>query len=1273
MHRSFLRSPLLLIIGFTILGLTSRVPAATLDISDGTGIFVADDGESNALTLDFYILSDAYELHDANNIIVLTGNRLAGTSGSGTNTVTVPNQNVGMFLFLLGDMADGLEVKGTDDYISAFGGPGGDLIVFHKVDETGASADGEDGDDTVTVVACEDFCVAPCDLDCGNVEVTDSGSDTNDALYCLGSANNDIFDMQGDAVFASTAGGIQRTIGFSATIDIPNVNAQDGNDSITLRAGKGYVRGGADDDQIHVMGSDDVFDINGESGTDIITVDLGDLGGRVIVNDFQDGSSFNELFVNGTEGRDVLNVLNYQMTTATDQIDFTTGAFVGIEINTRGGDDDILLLDRMNTGVLKCGSGDDYVQTYSATSGGGYYQDGEDGSDTYLFYFDPDPPSVVYQEQVEDTGTGATDVDRMTVEGTSGVESILIKEHASYFGFKRFYYYGVEELTLDLLEGDDTVSVERLASNELIRVSGGDDNDSFEFGTTLLPLTTLIAGSMILTGGYGEDSLVVNDSGSTFGRTVNLSTNFIKGMNLAPLGIMYSGFESGAITLGSGEDGVSVVGNGAPFTIETGAGNDLVSIDQVTTDVLVNLGPDDDRIGVGTSGDLTQIAGDLRVIGDGGVDLLAVSDSIAVTSKTGTLEARRVTGLGTYSGIVHEGFEYISVDLGTKGDQFDIYSIPTVIASIRGGEGDDIIQQLADQQPVVGQWAFDAPDDIGIAQNGRWWIDWGQNGSIDPNTREDGQAYAFFLGPQTPVVGDWNGDSIDDIGVFDPDSGVWLLDLNGNLQIDDTPLVAGVFGTGVTPIVGDWNGDDHDDLGAHDRLGENFYLDLNGDGVIDLLGTEPPIPFGTGSGGRDFPLVGDFNGDGFDDIAAFDPQTANWAVDFNGNLIGDEFITTFATNSGDGGVPLIGDWDGVGGDEIGIYEPYTGLWRLDADDSGTYQVGTDTVVYYTAGTTLEQPVVGDWNDDGTDDVGVFAPETGEFLRDRNANYIADDLFDTPNAVGIAEIRGDGGEDLACAFSNTPFIANGGTQASGDVLQVDIEGTLPTFRQTTVSIPGKPNGSYEQTEVVLPIDPGPTIFFEGTSIDDLISLEDGFLKIADVSIKYIDATSLQVDGDDGSDHLEIRMPHVPFDVDFTDTGGTGTNTLEMNGQVGTDVWHLAGNTLTIDGLTVTFSGDTDGLFVNGLDGDDTVTVEGGSSSTEVFLHGGPEPLADTFNFDGLGLGGTNNPSGPESGMVQANGYRPVHYEEFEALNITNFLAPTPTPTPTPGPYVGWSLR
>lgn len=108
-----------------------------------------------------------------------------------------------------------------------------------------------------------------------------------------------------------------------------------------------------------------------------------------------------------------------------------------------------------------------------------------------------------------------------------------------------------------------------------------------------------------------------------------------------------------------------------------------------------------------------------------------------------------------------------------------------------------------------------------------------------------------------PVVGDWNGNGRDTIGVVRDEGGryVWLLN-----NFDGKPVRVAFGKTGDEPVVGDWNGDGVDDPGFVRRVGDRmlWFLSRNAEKLH-------PRSFYAGKA-SDVPVVGDWNGDGTDNI-----------------------------------------------------------------------------------------------------------------------------------------------------------------------------------------------------------------------------------------------------------------------------------------------------------------------------------------------------------------------------------------------------------------------
>ncbi len=67
-------------------------------------------------------------------------------------------------------------------------------------------------------------------------------------------------------------------------------------------------------------------------------------------------------------------------------------------------------------------------------------------------------------------------------------------------------------------------------------------------------------------------------------------------------------------------------------------------------------------------------------------------------------------------------------------------------------------------------------------------------------------------------------------------------------------------------------------------------------------------------------------------------------------------------------IPLAGDFRGDGTMELGLY--IDGQWFIDVNGDGQWDAGD---LWAKLGTREDQPVVGDWDGDGKDDIGIFGP------------------------------------------------------------------------------------------------------------------------------------------------------------------------------------------------------------------------------------------------------------------------------------------------------------
>jgi hypothetical protein len=204
----------------------------------------------------------------------------------------------------------------------------------------------------------------------------------------------------------------------------------------------------------------------------------------------------------------------------------------------------------------------------------------------------------------------------------------------------------------------------------------------------------------------------------------------------------------------------------------------------------------------------------------------------------------------------------------------------------------------------------------------------------------------FFGAPSDlPVVGDWDANGFDTIGVYRSSEGRFLLSDSNTIPAVSYDFTFG--NPGDTPLAGKW-----DALTTGSGVG--VYRGSNG---ITYLKRAKVTGFDDyymvfGNPG-DAGVSGDWNGDGFDNIGSYRPATTQWFMsNTNGNGI---------TNSdldfvwGTGGYPLVvGDWDGNNTSTPGFLNS-SGVFVLHPTNAAS---GVDTIFAF--GPTSSLPVAGKW-------------------------------------------------------------------------------------------------------------------------------------------------------------------------------------------------------------------------------------------------------------------------------------------------------------------------
>ncbi|MEP7288421.1 MAG: hypothetical protein ABI947_21940 [Chloroflexota bacterium] len=230
----------------------------------------------------------------------------------------------------------------------------------------------------------------------------------------------------------------------------------------------------------------------------------------------------------------------------------------------------------------------------------------------------------------------------------------------------------------------------------------------------------------------------------------------------------------------------------------------------------------------------------------------------------------------------------------------------------------------------------------------------------------------------------------DTIGIFRPSTNTFYM---RNSNTTGSADLSSTFGLSTDfPVVGDWNGDGISTIGVYRPSTAFFYLkNSNSPGAPVAYSFQLGYP-------NDMPMAGDWDGDGTDGVGVFRPS--NGLIYLKNDLV--TGYAQFQMVLGiPGDVPIAGDWDGDGIAGPGVFRPSTANFYL-SNKVCNCSVFADYQIALGAGG--DQPMAGDWNGNGISGIGVFRPSNGQMYLKYNptAGYADISLiFGIPNDKPVA--------------------------------------------------------------------------------------------------------------------------------------------------------------------------------------------------------------------------------------------------------------------------------
>jgi RHS repeat-associated protein len=265
-----------------------------------------------------------------------------------------------------------------------------------------------------------------------------------------------------------------------------------------------------------------------------------------------------------------------------------------------------------------------------------------------------------------------------------------------------------------------------------------------------------------------------------------------------------------------------------------------------------------------------------------------------------------------------------------------------------------------------------------------------------------------------PIMGDFNGDALCDLGLYNGATGNWEVALSegGVFTSAADWLQSGATGVDVSPVGGDFNGDGKADAGLYNKTNGELWIALSiGNGlsspVLWLDFTENPSSW--------LVFSGNFNGDKYADFGLYNKETGEVRVALSQGS-GFNAMTTWQVGFGANRSVLMGDFNGDSLADFCLVNRSSGEYKVALSNGRAFVDGGVWISGFGAG---KEPVVSDYNNDGISDIGYwdkssqnwyYAVSTGENFLTKgllgNFGSSADEFVTT------GDFNGDGISDRA---------------------------------------------------------------------------------------------------------------------------------------------------------------------------------------------------------------------------------------------------------------------
>ncbi len=265
-------------------------------------------------------------------------------------------------------------------------------------------------------------------------------------------------------------------------------------------------------------------------------------------------------------------------------------------------------------------------------------------------------------------------------------------------------------------------------------------------------------------------------------------------------------------------------------------------------------------------------------------------------------------------------------------------------------------------------YAFPFDDDGGYSSDINLTWQQGSQGQV-------GTVTVALLAWSTPLSGDFNGDGLTDVAAWDASTGEWTAWLTPTTPGGPpTPVPMATWSTADTWsdfLVGDFTGDGADDVAGRNQTGAWYVIAKTGGTTTAPTFTSSPWIAGQQTVRELSDLVvGDFDGDGHDDIAGRRINGTWWYIHEQGGSIVASPMARWTTNMA-WSMVVCGNFIGdASGREQIAGRNSNGVWWMIAYDSQQTAFTNTSMTPWSRAFTWADAVVGDFTGDGRDDIAA---------------------------------------------------------------------------------------------------------------------------------------------------------------------------------------------------------------------------------------------------------------------------------------------------------------